>query len=105
MQSYVWETPEEINLDLAGRFSLIRKRRKISQERLAGLSGVSYGSIKRFERTGQISLLHLTRLAIALDCVDEIRRLFTEIPYKTIQEVVREQELIRLRALLKQKPE
>ena len=90
MRSYVWETPEEINLNLAGRFSLIRKRRKISQERLGEMSGVSYGSIKRFERTGQISLLSLTRLAVALDCADEIRRLFSEVPYRNIEEVLRE---------------
>ena len=90
MQSYVWETPEEINLDLAGRIAGIRKRRGISQERLGEMSGVSYGSIKRFERTGQISLLSLTKLAIALDCTDEIRRLFSEIPYRSIEEVLRE---------------
>lgn len=90
MRSYVWETPEEINMNLAGRIAGIRKRRGISQERLGEMSGVSYGSIKRFERTGQISLLSLTRLAVALDCADEIRRLFSEVPYRNIEEVLRE---------------
>ena len=90
MRSYVWETPEEINLDLAGRIAGIRKRRGISQERLGEMSGVSYGSIKRFERTGQISLLSLTRLAVALNCEDEIRNLFTDVAYRNIEEVLRE---------------
>ena len=90
MQTYVWETADEINLNLARRVSGIRKRRGISQEHLGEMSGVSYGSIKRFERTGQISLLSLTKLAIALDCTDEIRRLFSEIPYRSIEEVLRE---------------
>ena len=31
------------------------------------MSGVSYGSIKRFEGSGQISLLSLTKIAMALD--------------------------------------
>ena len=61
-----WETAEEINLKLAKRVRTIRKRRKLSQELLSIKSGVSYGSIKRFENTGNISLLSLTKIAIAL---------------------------------------
>ena len=53
-------------------------------------SGVSYGSIKRFETTGQISLLSLTKIAIALDLADELRNIFTQVPYKDIQEVINE---------------
>lgn len=90
MDEYIWETPEEINQKLATRLQAIRKRRTISQQRLSQLSGVSFGSIKRFETTGQISLLSLTRITVALDCADEIRNLFTTVPYKNIEEVVRE---------------
>ena len=42
---YVWETAEEINMELAKRVRNIRKRRGISQEKLGQMSGVSYGSI------------------------------------------------------------
>ena len=45
MNEYVWETAEEINLQLAKRISGIRKRRGITQERMSDLSGVSFGSI------------------------------------------------------------
>ncbi len=90
MKGFQWETAEEINLDLARRVRTIRKRRKISQEELSRRSGVSYGSIKRFENTGQISLLSLTRIAIALGCTDEIKMMFTEIPYNSIEEVINE---------------
>lgn len=54
------------------------------------MCNVSYGSIKRFETTGKISLLSLTKIAMALDCADEIRNMFTEVPYKDIQEVINE---------------
>ena len=64
--SFVWETPEEINMALAKRFSLIRKRRKLSQVELSQKSNVSYGSIKRFETSGQISLISLTKLCVSL---------------------------------------
>ena len=92
MNSYEWETAEEINRQLAERISRVRKRRKISQEQMSEISGVSYGSIKRFETTGQISLLSLTRIAVALDCADEIRHLFASVPYGSIEEVIRERK-------------
>ena len=88
--SFVWETPEEINLALAQRLSRIRKRRKLSQQELSEKSNVSYGSIKRFETSGQISLISLTKLCVALDCSDEIRNLFTNVEYSSIEEVLRE---------------
>ena len=90
MEKLIWETAEEIDMKLAGRIRGIRKRRSISQKKLSEMSGVSYGSIKRFETTGQISLLSLTKLAFALNEVDEIRDLFTDVPYRRIQEVIRE---------------
>lgn len=72
MSALVWETAEELN------------------QKLADMSGVSYGSIKRFEQTGQISLLSLTRIAMALDIAGDMRNLFTEVPYRDIQEVINE---------------
>ena len=87
---YLWETAEEINMELAGRVRRIRKRRGISQEKLSQMSGVSYGSIKRFETTGQISLLFLTRIAIALDMSADIKELFKQVPYGSIEEVINE---------------
>ena len=90
MQELLWETADEINFDLAMRMRNIRKRRLISQEKLSEMSGVSYGSIKRFESTGQISLLSLTKIAMALGLIDEIKDLFTQVSYLSIEEVVNE---------------
>ena len=90
LSEFIWETPEELDLKLAKRVRNIRKRRSISQQKLSEMSGVSYGSIKRFESTGQISLLALTRIATALDLTDELRNLFTQVPYKDISEAIRE---------------
>jgi DNA-binding XRE family transcriptional regulator len=90
MENYVWETPEEINLGVAKKVQMLRKRKGISQQKLGELSGVSYGSIKRFEKTGNISFLSLTKLAIALDAVNGVKSLFTEVPYQSIDEVINE---------------
>ncbi len=54
------------------------------------MSGVSLGSVKRFERTGNISLLSLTKIANALGLTDEIKSLFTAVPYRSIEEVIHE---------------
>ena len=90
MEGFIWETAEELDLKLAKRVRNIRKRRSISQEKLASMSGVSYGSVKRFESTGQISLLSLTKIAMALDIADELRNIFSQVPYRDIQEVINE---------------
>ena len=90
MRQLVWETAEELDQKLAQRVRYIRKRRSISQEKLASMSGVSYGSIKRFEMTGKISLLSLTKIAMALDIAGELRDIFTNVPYKDIQELINE---------------
>ena len=90
MEQLIWETAEELDQKLARRVRNIRKRRSISQEKLAQMSGVSYGSIKRFEASGQISLISLTKIAMALEIADELRNIFTQVPYKDIQEVINE---------------
>ena len=87
---FVIPVAEELDLKLAQRVRNIRKRRSISQEKLASMSGVSYGSVKRFESTGQISLLSLTKVAMALDIADELRNIFSQVPYRDIKEVINE---------------
>ena len=94
MEQFIWETAEELDQKLAGRVRNIRKRRSISQEKLAQMSGVSYGSIKRFEASGQISLISLTKIAMALEIADELRTIFTQVPYEDIQEVINETRLL-----------
>ena len=79
----------EKQLEIAKRFVLIRKNRKISQRRLPEISGVSYASIRRFEKTGDISLASLVKLALALQLYDDLDNLFKERKeYKSIEEVI-----------------
>jgi transcriptional regulator with XRE-family HTH domain len=85
------KTPTELNMILAKRIANIRKRRKISQKELSEKSGVSLGSLKRFERTGEISLLSFSKLAIALEIDSELETLFENAPFLSIEEVIRGQ--------------
>lgn len=52
---------------------------------------VSYGSIKRFERTGEISLSLLIKIAFVLGLENDFDLLFSKKGYSSIQEVIDEQ--------------
>ena len=80
-------TPGDINKKIAERIRAIRKRRKISQKELGEKSGVSLGSVKRFEQSGEISLLSLTKIAIALEIDDEMKNLFADVLFQSIEEM------------------
>ncbi len=82
------KTWTEINTELADRIVRLRKRKKISQKELAVRSGVSLGSVKRFEQSGEISLQSFTKLAIALEVEGELETLFSEVPFGSIEEVI-----------------
>ena len=81
----------EINNDIAQKIVRLRKRKKITQKQLAARSGVSLGSLKRFEQSGEISLHSLTKIAIALDVENELEDLFNNVPFASIEEVINEQ--------------
>lgn len=83
----------EKQLEIAKRFVTIRKNRKISQQRLVSISGVPYASIRRFEKTGDISLSSLVKLALALQLYDDLDNLFkTRKEYKSIEDVINDQK-------------
>lgn len=85
------KTWTEINKDIAQKIVRLRKRKKITQKKLAARSGVSLGSLKRFEQSGEISLQSLTKIAIALDVENELEDLFNNVPFASIEEVINEQ--------------
>lgn len=60
----------------------------ITQEVLAEKSGVSLGSIKRFENKAEISFKSLLMLAVVLNATNEFLNLFSRKNYKSIKEVV-----------------
>jgi len=84
-----WKTNDERIKEVANRFVKARKALKISQQRLATISGVSYGSIRRFEKTGQISFYSLVCLADAINYQDDIDNLFRNITYKDIMDIIK----------------
>lgn len=64
-------TPYEVSKEIAQRHRNLRKQLKMSQEETAQRSGVSLGSLKRFENTGKISLESLLKLMHLLGHLDD----------------------------------
>lgn len=90
--SFLSKTPGEIQKLIAGRIRAIRRSRRISQAKLSQLSGVSLGSVKRFERSGEISFLSLIKIAAALELNGELEHLFEDVPPMSIEEIIRGQD-------------
>ena len=82
------KTPNDIAKELVEKIKQHRKKLKISQTQLAAKSGVSLGSIKRFESKYEISLNSFIKLLIALNLEHDLENLFTQKSYNSIDEVI-----------------
>lgn len=84
------KTPREIEWEIAKMARLRRKEAKLTQEELSKKSGVSLGSLKRFETKGKISLESLIKIAFALGYEEDFFKLFAERKYRSIEEIINE---------------
>ena len=88
---HFFDSPLDICLSTAKKTVARRKALHITQMELAGMAGVSFASVRRFETTGQISFESLVRIAIALDMKEDVKNLFLERKiYNSIQDVIDE---------------
>ena len=77
ISTFVNVTTEENTLKgIVDRVKLRRKELKLTQKELSKRSGVSYGSIRRFESSGEISLTSLLKIANAINCLEDFKELF-----------------------------
>ena len=82
------KTPNDIAHELVEKIKQRRKKLKISQAQLASKSGVSLGSIKRFESRYEISLNSFIKILIALNLEQDLENLFLQKSYNSIDEVI-----------------
>ena len=71
-------TVQEVQTGIAGRFKARRLAMNLTQRELAARSGVTWSSLKRFERLGLIALDSLLNLALVLNCLDDFDKLAVE---------------------------
>ena len=68
-------TPASILERLQANYKQKRLQHSLTQTGLSSRSGVSLGSIKRFESTGQISLESLLSISLVLECLDDFNQI------------------------------
>jgi len=71
MLSFLPPTPSEMMDTIKTKFRQRRKALGYTQTELSERSGVSLGSLKRFESSGQIALESLLKLALVLECLED----------------------------------
>lgn len=74
--------------EIASRVKQRRKERKPTQEMLSKKSGISFGSVNRFE-TQEKNML-VSKISIALECEADFDEPFVKKYYRLIQEVMDE---------------
>lgn len=72
------KSPFEIAKEIAKKAQEKRLELNLSQKTLSEKSGVSYGTLKKFEQKGQISLESLLKIALALGEMDQFEHLFAK---------------------------
>lgn len=70
------KSPFEMTKEIAKKAQEKRLKLNLSQQTLSEKSGVSYGTLKKFEQKGQISLESLLKIALALGEMDQFEHLF-----------------------------
>ena len=60
-------TPKEVMLILSKNIVALRKQKKMTQQELSERSGVAYASVRKFEKTGIISLESLLKMCETLN--------------------------------------
>jgi len=87
MSRYALQTPEQVATALAERLRELRLAKGWRQVTLAERSGVSLGSLRRFESSGRVSLENLLKLAFALHRLDDFDKVFQPPPAASMAEL------------------
>ena len=87
LDGYTLSNPDDIAREIADAFRKRRIEKNLTREQVAELSGVVVSNIVRFEQKGLISLKNLIGIAIAMGYTSEIKGLFDQPKYSTMEEL------------------
>ena len=87
LDNYTLDNVDDIAKALADDFRKRRIEKNLTRKQIAEMSGVAMGNIVRFEQKGLISLKNLIGIAMALGYISEVKRIFSEPKYSTMEEL------------------
>jgi transcriptional regulator with XRE-family HTH domain len=86
--SFSLMSSEDVASELAARLKSHRLTQNLTLEGLARRSGVALGTLKKFERTGRISLVSFIRLLVTLKDEAALESLLIEKKFETLDEIL-----------------
>jgi len=87
LDNYTFDNADDIARMLADDFRKRRIEKNMTREQVAEKSGVAGSNIVRFEQKGLISLKNLIGIAMAMEYTSEIKNIFAEPKYSTMEEL------------------
>ena len=87
LEGYTLDNPDDISRSMADDLRKRRIEKNITRDQLAEQSGVAVSNIVRFEQKGLISLRNLISLAMALGYTSELKNVFAQPKYSTMEEL------------------
>ena len=87
LDNYTFDNADDIARMLADDFRKRRIEKNMTREQVAEKSGVAVSNIVRFEQKGLISLKNLIGIAMAMEYASEIKNIFAEPKYSTMEEL------------------
>lgn len=88
LDNYIHDNPDEIAMTMANDFRKRRIEKNYTREQMAERAGIAVSNIIRFEQKGMISLKNLIALAIALGYTTEVKNIFSEPKFATMEELL-----------------
>ena len=87
LENYLLDNADDISRQIAKDFRHRRVEKGLTREQVAERAGVAVSNVARFEQKGLISLKNLIGLAMALGYTSEIKGLFANPKYSTMEEL------------------
>ena len=87
LENYTLDTVDDIAKGIAEDFRKRRIEKNLTREQVAEKSGIALANIVRFEQKGLISLKNLIGIAMAMEYTSEVRNIFSEPKYSTMEEL------------------
>lgn len=87
LENYTLDNADDIAKAIADDFRKRRIEKNLTREQVAEKSGVAIANIVRFEQKGLISLKNLIGIAIAMEYTSEVKSIFAEPKYSTMEEL------------------
>lgn len=87
LENYTLDNADDIAKAMTNDFRKRRIEKNLTREQVAEKANVAVSNIVRFEQKGLISLKNLIGIAMALEYTTEVKNIFAEPKYSTMEEL------------------